>query len=411
MQLKTLARLSLITLMTSLGPAVHAQRSPLAGNGCAESVNKKPIIDWAQFHFDSCHSGYNPYESILSPATVGNLVVDWISRRPADEIVASPAVAKGALYYGSAGANPAVYALDTRTGQGLWGSQAFYIHAGSPAVAYGRVYAVSYLDVRALDAATGQVLWEQNDPFYDIPLPEITVANGVVYVASYHVGTLHFGNVYALDANTGAVLWKLRMQDWNVTSPAVANGMVYVGCNSAMCALDAGTGTLLWRYPVGIPFPAAVSDGVVYFGALGGIANFYALNATTGTLVWQGILPSLIAPHATSLTTPAVANGIFYIGSASTDYPFDYLYALDVSTGAFLWSYRPADRIESSPAVANGVVYFGSDDMSIYAVDARTGVLLWQYTTASQVVSSPAVVNGTLYVGSLDSVYAFHLLN
>jgi hypothetical protein len=33
--------------------------------------------DWAQFHFDAQHTGFNPYENVLSPGTVGNLTSRW----------------------------------------------------------------------------------------------------------------------------------------------------------------------------------------------------------------------------------------------------------------------------------------------------------------------------------------------
>ena len=56
--------------------------------------------------------------------------------------------------------------------------------------------------------------------------------------------------------------------------------------------------------------------------------------------------------------------------------------------------------MDSSPAVANGVVYVGSDDNNVYALNATTGAKLWSYTTGGDVVSSPAVVNGVVYVGS-----------
>jgi outer membrane protein assembly factor BamB len=65
--------------------------------------------------------------------------------------------------------------------------------------------------------------------------------------------------------------------------------------------------------------------------------------------------------------------------------------------------------VYSSPAVANGVVYVGSWDYNIYALNARTGALLWKYTTGNQVNSSPAVANGVVYVGSSDyNVYALN---
>jgi outer membrane protein assembly factor BamB len=48
------------------------------------------------------------------------------------------------------------------------------------------------------------------------------VANGVVYVGSDDY------NVYALNAKTGAKLWSYATGDSVHSSPAVANGMVYV---------------------------------------------------------------------------------------------------------------------------------------------------------------------------------------
>ena len=87
------------------------------------------------------------------------------------------------------------------------------------------------------------------------------------------------------------------------------------------------------------------------------------------------------------------------------------MYALNAATGAKLWSFfTKFDVAFSSPAVANGVVYVGSDDDNVYALNAGTGIKLWSYTTGNFVSSSPSVVNGKIYVGSQDgNVYAFGL--
>lgn len=42
------------------------------------------------------------------------------------------------------------------------------------------------------------------------------------------------------------------------------------------------------------------------------------------------------------------------------------VYALNATTGATVWTYGTGNSVESSPAVANGVVYVGSDDNSVY---------------------------------------------
>jgi outer membrane protein assembly factor BamB len=67
------------------------------------------------------------------------------------------------------------------------------------------------------------------------------------------------------------------------------------------------------------------------------------------------------------------------------------------------WSYTTAYYLDSSPAVANGMVYVGSDDYNVYVLDAKTGAKLWSYTTGYEARSSPAVANGVVYVGSLDN--------
>jgi outer membrane protein assembly factor BamB len=49
------------------------------------------------------------------------------------------------------------------------------------------------------------------------------VANGVVYVGSFD------RKVYALNAKTGAKLWSYIIGSQIQSSPAVSNGVVYVG--------------------------------------------------------------------------------------------------------------------------------------------------------------------------------------
>jgi len=89
------------------------------------------------------------------------------------------------------------------------------------------------------------------------------------------------------------------------------------------------------------------------------------------------------------------------------------VYALDASTGGLLWKYATGREIHSSPALANGVLYVASGDNNVYALNASTGALLWKYATGGEInYSSPAVVNGMVYISSDDwNLYAFGLPN
>ena len=103
----------------------------------------------------------------------------------------------------------------------------------------------------------------------------------------------------------------------------------------------------------------------------------------------------------------------FHFGPHLTGYnPYEnVLTPSNVSALTLDWSHTTGAMSYSSPAVANGVVYVGSDDGKLYALDAVTGALKWSYFTRRGLIqSSPAVANGVVYIGSTDhNVYAFHL--
>jgi outer membrane protein assembly factor BamB len=84
----------------------------------------------------------------------------------------------------------------------------------------------------------------------------------------------------------------------------------------------------------------------------------YALNAKTSALLWS----YYIGAGYPQFSSPAVANGVVYIGAADRR-----AFALNARTGALLWSHRSYGG-NVSPAVADGVVYFPSDNGKVYAL-------------------------------------------
>ena len=72
------------------------------------------------------------------------------------------------------------------------------------------------------------------------------IVNGVVYVGSTD------GNLYAIDAASGAQKWKFETKAWEVSSPAVASGVVYfLSYDGHLYALDAATGQVKWKFATG----------------------------------------------------------------------------------------------------------------------------------------------------------------
>lgn len=180
------------------------------------------------------------------------------------------------------------------------------------------------------------------------------------------------------------------------SSLAVFNGAAYFGSvNHKFYALNASTGTLLWGYTTrgAIYSSPAVSNGIVYVGS--DDHNLYALNDKTGKLIWKYTTGGAVD------SSPALVNGNVYIGSADKK-----VYALNASTGTFLWSYTTGGIINAAPAVANGVVYVGSQNAKLYALNATTGAFKWSYSILTQfniINSAPVVAGGIVYVGSFDT--------
>jgi polyvinyl alcohol dehydrogenase (cytochrome) len=137
--------------------------------------------------------------------------------------------------------------------------------------------------------------------------------------------------------------------------PIVANNMVYWADWTGNEHGTALTGTDNWTTNLGTTTPppsnncvpptagptstptAAVVNGTPMLFLAGGNAVFYALNGLTGAIVWQTQLG--ISPNAFLWDSPALYNGIIYIGTASYgDCPLvqGKLVAMDVSTGTIL---------------------------------------------------------------------------
>ncbi len=243
-------------------------------------------------------------------------------------------------------------------------------------------------------------------------------------------GNLNHSGVYSAAGapKFNDIKWKFHTAGRVIASPAVVNGVVYVGSTDGnLYAVDAASGTLKWKFATKaweVSSPAVVS-GVVYFLSYDG--NFYALDASSGQVKWkfktegekhyagthlhylQPANESMPDPWDFYLSSPSVSDGFVYFGSSDGN-----VYALDASSGALRWKFKTDDVVHSSPALADGVLYIGSWDTYLYALDAASGKEKWRFKTGEDadahnhvgIQSSPAVVDGVVYFGSRDA-YAY----
>ena len=101
----------------------------------------------------------------------------------------------------------------------------------------------------ALDAATGEIIWQTADPTGGIDPGPVSVANGVVYTGSMDRDSKGLfaspgSNMHALDAATGKILWSFASGGSVNSAPAVVNGVVYWGSGYRRRGLGYGNNKL-----------------------------------------------------------------------------------------------------------------------------------------------------------------------
>jgi outer membrane protein assembly factor BamB len=293
----------------------------------------------------------------------------------------------------------------------VWSWAGYYPPA--PAVVYGRVIVISGSYMYALDETTGVQLWGPiyfTGTFYGTP---------AVVGDRMYIGTSS-GYMYCINATTGAKIWEYQIQTPGQiqTIPAVANGKVYFGTtNNYLYALDAITGLYAWRFTAGnaIYYSSPAVDGTwIYFGCDDG--KLYALNDT-------GSLPQKKWDFPTNgmylRSTPLVADEKVFFGSYSNDHA---IFALNKTSGQLIWKFQVTNNynLDNAVAFSDGLVFFTAANQKAYALysNATIGsysendpsIQFWSRTLGSS-PREPVVADGKMFASSGNTLYALNVAN
>jgi outer membrane protein assembly factor BamB len=249
--------------------------------------------------------------------------------------------------------------------------------------------------VLAVQARTGRVLWHRR--FAGCVAASPAVGDGVVYLGFMDpppcTGTAP-SFLAALDARTGGTVWRFRAGVVE-TPPLLAAGRVYFGSwDHRVYAVDARTGRLDWSFATGDRVKAGVAlvRGSIVAGSYDG--RLYALDARSGRLRWSagdGALGGLYA-------TPSVASGRVFVGSTN-----GRVYAFAASTGSLIWSRRTGSFVYSPVALSSGTAYVGSYDHRLYALSQATGAIRWTFDAGAPISGAPTVLGGLVYFSTCGS--------
>ena len=300
---------------------------------------------------------------------------------------------------------------------------------GTPLVYDGVLYMPNPSDViQAIDAATGDLLWEYRrdlpDDACERIMPGVCTTNrNLAIYENLIIDTSVDEYVFALNAQTGELVWETRVLDYQVhpanqsTGPIIANGKVISGrsCMPAagpeacvITAHDARTGEELWRRRT-TPAPGEPGDET-----WGGVPDQQRRHV--GTWMAPSFDPELNLLYiGTSVTSPAPK---FLVGGADLTHLYhNSTLALDADTGGIVWHYQhlndhwdldhPFERllvdtvVRPDPAAVNWInprlrpgrerrVMTGIPGKTgiVYTLDRATGEFLWATPTVAQNVVS-----------------------
>lgn len=212
--------------------------------------------------------------------------------------------------------------------------------------------------VFAINAKNGEVVWSRKIPHYASQTP--AWSNGKLYIGgSYYAPEIQIDEggpmlVQALDAQTGELLWETRRLEGFVKAlHATAERVAYIAYQDFLVGLDATTGQLLWKRDTGnwVPSLRGLGD-VVFWGSAN--TRVFAYEMWDGTRLWEHDIPWGAFNYL--MGAPTLGDGTLYGLSQR-----GHLFALDAKTGEPLWSASTGLTSRVGAAFAPGRAVIGDE--------------------------------------------------
>jgi len=224
----------------------------------------------------------------------------------------------------------------------------------------------------------------------------LVVARGKVYFGNSD------GNVYALDAATGDPLWEFKTGEKIWSTPAISNGTLYIGSfDKKLYALNADDGSIVWEFPTegSIITTPLVSNGTVYFGSFD--RHFYAVNIADGSLKWKFMGENWFWAQ------PVLYENTIYAGCLD-----DKVYALRADNGTKVAEFNLGSPVSSSPVIFDSSIIFASREGMVYTIDTRNNSLRELATMEEKVYGPLSISDEIVYIHTQDlTLHRINALN
>ena len=305
---------------------------------------------------------------------------------------AAPIVVNGVVYLQDLDAN--VYAISLTTGKLRWEYSVNVAEKTGPgpdgvAVADGVVYGDSSTTVFALNAATGKVIWTDDalltsgQGSFEI---QPQVSGGRVYLASAYGSGPGGGVLLALNASSGKLLWRFSTltggQGLGVASLGLGSGGAW---ETPLVGSDGSV-----TFGIGNPYQS-IGDAINHPSRLLYTDSEVNLDAATGKLRWYyQAVPNDFKDH--DMQASPIATTVGGIPAIIGSGKMGIVYAMNASTGALLWK---------TPVGAHN----GTDNDSALLLEHKLTIKLpytWEPGPLGGVLTNMSVADGSVYVAAVN---------
>jgi outer membrane protein assembly factor BamB len=373
--------------ITSVGTASVSVQNGGSGAVTSGSVNVAslpPSKDAVAFQINPQHTGSISFNSVTLPAGAA-WSVD-VGGSPSYALIADGKVFVTSQTTDGAQVQGSLVALDQSTGAIAWGPIPIPIGIGgglNAAYDSGSVFLSTGTQVQAYDAQTGALEWTASPPAAT-SFTTVVAANGLVIAGSDGNSNL----ATAFKEDTGLIIWQQDKVDSGIYPTVTVDG-VYLGAEGNSEDLDWATGDLIWQNaPEYSSFHNAIAvaaNGVLYSP---NTTEFESYNGTEFDADTGSVLGGF-----NTYFVPAIGTQTGYFLSGS-EVQGGTLSAVDLGSGAVLWTFTGDGELMSSPLLVNGYVFIGSASGKVYALNASSGSIAWQQNVGAAIPNGPPWGNG-----------------
>ncbi|MBN1302656.1 MAG: PQQ-binding-like beta-propeller repeat protein [Melioribacteraceae bacterium] len=267
----------------------------------------------------------------------------------------------------------------------------------------------------AFDAETGDTLWIDTLNFYNGTYDSPAGYDGKVFVTRNDYMNHSARSLLALDANTGEVIWqKNNFSVLNRSAKPIVAGVgdsgtrLYAATDDTLYCLTADSGTVVWKKAGKYSNLLADYNSVRLIAARSDQASIELLYLHNGELISQINLPDSDVSVASMAYTNYMWKEYLVVAPGTRDHPI--FYCIDIADQNVVWE---SDQIgyvgnKSMPVIYGDKVFAGVEKIEpnvpqeIVAFSLTTGAIIWRnHARGSGATNTP-------YVIALDDKIYYH---